>query len=119
MLMLTTQKKTIGNSGQANVSQSDKNLLDGFFASVKEDVKAPKMNFNQMFNSLFHNQTNQRVRHEAQQLRSVWDNDPNQKTYLKANMPDIAAILETGDQRKLEQFVQERMQKQFDEKRNE
>jgi hypothetical protein len=55
MLTLTKSTGVIGGQ-RSNVNQNDQNLLNNFFTSLKEDVARPKMNFGQMFNSLFHNQ---------------------------------------------------------------
>jgi len=63
--MLTLTKSTAligGGSGGNGVNQNDQNLLNNFFTSLQQDVARPKMNFGQMFNSLFHNQQNQAVK---------------------------------------------------------
>lgn len=55
MLTLTKSTGVIGGQ-RSDLNQNDSNLLNNFFTSLKEDVARPKMNFGQMFNSLFHNQ---------------------------------------------------------------
>ena len=67
------------------------------------------MNFNQMFNSLFHNQMNQRIRQEVDQIQQIWANDPHQRTFLKQNNPELAAALESGDRKKLEKIVGDKL----------
>ena len=52
MLTLTRSAGLI----QRNINSNDKDLLNNFFTSLNSDVaNAPSMNFNQMFNSIFHN----------------------------------------------------------------
>jgi hypothetical protein len=47
------QQKPKPSGGLNNM---DKNLLDGFFTSVKKDIsRKPNLTFNQMFNQVFHN----------------------------------------------------------------
>ena len=60
MLMLTKRSGVIQSPGlgksKPNLNSQDQNLLDGFFKQVKDDIdRQPKVNFNQMFNQLFHN----------------------------------------------------------------
>lgn len=59
---MTKMAGVIQRGGGGNLGQSDQNLLDNFFTTLNQDVqqiqRAPKMNFNQMFNSLYHNQMN-------------------------------------------------------------
>lgn len=58
MLSLTRMQGVLqrGGGGGGNLSQGDQNLLSNFFTTLQQDVaRIPKMNFNQMFNSLFHN----------------------------------------------------------------
>lgn len=67
------------------------------------------MNFNQMFNSLYHNQENQAIKREANNIKEIWDRDPHQRVFLKNNNPDLAAALESGDMKKLENIIGEKI----------
>ena len=77
------------------------------------------MNFNQMFNGLFHNQMMQKVRTEAANIRAIWDNDPHQRTFLKQNNPELAAALEKNDQNLLEKIIQDKMKAQMEQQKKE
>ena len=56
----------------------------------------------------------QKVRKEAATIRSIWDNDPHQRTFLKANNPELAAALEKGDQNLVEKIIQEKLKAQME-----
>ena len=57
-----------------------------------------------MFNQIFHNQTSQRVRYEAQMLKDLWKNDPHRRTLLKNSDPDLAAALEANNDNKIQKI---------------
>ena len=123
MLMMTKMAGVIQRGGGANLGQSDKNLLDNFFTTLNQDVqqiqRAPKMNFNQMFNQLYHNQMNQRIKMEVDQIQQIWANDPPQRTFLKNNSPELAAALEKGERKAIEKIVGEKLKIQMEEKKKE
>ena len=49
--MLTlTKSNALVTQGSSNLNASDQNLLNNFFTDLSRDIRAPKQNFNQMFN---------------------------------------------------------------------
>ena len=77
------------------------------------------MNFNQMFNSLFHNQQNQFIQNECSKIKQIWANDPHQRTFLKMNNPELGEALEKGDNKLLEKIIGERVKEQMAAKKKE
>lgn len=72
MLMLTKTSGLIGG-GRSNVNQSDQDLLNNFFTQLNQDIARPKMNFKQMFNSLFHNEQNRVIKMQVEQIKQIWN----------------------------------------------
>mmetsp|Transcript_18962 Transcript_18962/g.29089 ORF Transcript_18962/g.29089 Transcript_18962/m.29089 type:complete len:115 (-) Transcript_18962:597-941(-) len=70
------------------------------------------MNFNQMFNSLFHNQQQRVIRQQVDQIKNLWANDPYMRTTFKARNPPLAEALEKSDFRAVEALVGEQVKKQ-------
>jgi len=119
MLMLTKRSGVIQRQG-GNLNSNDQDLLNNFFTNLNQDIqRIPKLSFNQMFNQLFHNQSNQQVKREAANIKQVWASTPHQKTYLKNNDPELAAALEAGDDNKIEKIIGERLKVQFEKKKAE
>ena len=120
MLTLTKTSALIGGGGQG-LNQNDQNLLSGFFNQLNKDVATarPKQSFNQMFSGIFHNQQNQAIKRQVEQLKQIWQNDPHQRTFLKANNPELGAALEANDQRAIEKIVGEKLKAQMDAQRKE
>lgn len=114
MLTLTKVQGLI-NQANSNLNKNDQDLLSGFFADLKKDIdRIPKMNFNQMFNQLFHNQRNDQVKREAAKIKELWANDQHMRTQWKNSDPELAGALEKGDNNLIEKIIGNRLKEHFD-----
>ena len=114
MLTLTKVQGLI-NQANSNLGQSDQDLLSGFFTDLKKDIdRIPKVNFNQMFNQLFHNQRNEQVKREAAKIKELWANDQHMRTQWKNSDPELAGALDKGDNNLIEKIVGGRLKEHFD-----
>lgn len=62
---------------------------------------------------------NQQIKREVESLKSLWLNDPHQRTFIKNQNPEMAAALEANDQNKLEKIIGERLKAHFEAKKKE
>lgn len=62
---------------------------------------------------------NQQIKREVESIKSLWNNDPNTKINLKQNHPELANLLEKGDNNALEKMVGDRLKAQFEERKKE
>ena len=52
-------------------------------------------------------------------MKQIWASDPHQRTFLKANNPELGAALEANDTRLIEKIVGEKLKIQFDDQKKE
>jgi DNA damage-inducible protein 1 len=93
------------------VSQQDQDLLNSFFTGMnRQQQQQPRMNQSHLFNSMFHNAQNARIRQEVEKIRALWDQDANFKTRIAQQDPEMALALQSSNQQDLWRVVEGRLQ---------
>lgn len=103
------QNNDMINLQTTNLNQADQDLMLNFFANARSQQQAPAMTQNQMFNQMFHNAQNQRIRQECERIRSMYAADAHFKRSIEAQDKEIATALASQNPSDLEKIVGKRM----------
>ena len=100
----------MGQPQHQGVSQQDQALLNSFFTGMNRQQQQPRMNQSHLFNSMFHNAQNARIRQEVEKIRALYEQDANFKIRIAQQDPEMFGALQSANPQDLWRVVESRLQ---------